>query len=310
MEKIIDNTKRNNNSLKKSKEKYDKSVALFAYSVFFIPIVHFILFTVLVKGLSVVLAFQDNEGAFTFFNFKYILTQLVIGGSDTFLQLRNTCMFFAVSILLIPVNVFISVVIYKKIFMHKVFQFIFFLPSIIGAIIWMSAYKNFLGPNGPLTVMLKNMGVEPVPQFLADSQYAIWACIMANVWLEIPGNMLIYCGTLTRIPKEVLEAGRLDGVGLFREIFQVIIPLIWPSISTNFIFTVIGFLGANGPILLLTQGKYDTFTIAFWFESVVLKQDTMNFNSASAFGVLMTLFTIPLTVIGQKLANKVETVEY
>ena len=37
---------------------------------------------------------------------------------------------------------------------------------------------------------------------------------------------------MERIPQEVIEAAKLDGVGVGRELFGIILPMIWPTIST------------------------------------------------------------------------------
>ncbi|MFR6641461.1 MAG: hypothetical protein ACLUSP_09190 [Christensenellales bacterium] len=37
---------------------------------------------------------------------------------------------------------------------------------------------------------------------------------------------------MARVPDSVLEAAKLDGCKPFREIVQLILPLIWPTLST------------------------------------------------------------------------------
>ena len=41
----------------------------------------------------------------------------------------------------------------------------------------------------------------------------------------------MFSGAIARIPKETLEAAKLDGAGLFREMFGMVLPLIWPTFA-------------------------------------------------------------------------------
>ena len=56
---------------------------------------------------------------------------------------------------------------------------------------------------------------------------------------------IVLTGALVRIPSEVLEAGKLDGVGFFREFWQVTIPLIYPTLNTLMIFSMAGIFTAD-----------------------------------------------------------------
>lgn len=102
--------------------------------------------------------------------------------------------------------------------------------------------------------------------------------------------------------------GNSDGVGFWREIANITVPLIWPAISTNLLFAVIGFFGASGNVLLLTEGRYNTTTLSYWLYDQVVVND--RYNVPSAMGILMTIASLPLVVICRWLSNKVETIEF
>ena len=155
---------------------------------------------------------------------------------------------------------------------------------------------------------MKMQWVSEVPEILADSRYALQGVMGMSIWLGLPSNMLLYCGSLARVPKEVIEAGKLDGITFFKEVRHLLIPLIWPLISTNIIFAFIGFFNSSGNVLLLTQGKYNTTTFSYWiYEQVVIGD---RYNVPSALGLIMTVLTLPFALIGHKLAGLVETVEF
>ena len=289
-----------------------RSMALFAWAVMSVQVLLFAVFYVYQNFSSILLAFRDaGTGAFTLDNFKFILTEIVASGGNStlFIALRNTVLFFLLGLVLMIPNIIIACALYKKIWGYKIFQIIFFLPSIIGAMVWAAAYKNFIAPDGPLFALLTNWGlVKEVPEILYDSRYALQGVMGMSIWLGLPGGMLLYCGTLARIPKSVIEAGHLDGITFFKEVWYLLVPLIWPLISTNLIFAFIGFFNSSGNVLLLTEGRFNTTTFSYWiYEQVVIGD---KYNIPSALGLIMTVLTLPFAWAGHRLSRMVETVEF
>ena len=289
-----------------------RSMAIFAWAVMSVQVVLFAVFYVYKNFSAIALAFKDPAtNAFTLGNFKYVFSEIVSssGGSTLFIAFRNTAIFFVLGLALMVPNIIISCVLYKRIWGYKIFQVIFFFPTIIGSMVWAAAYKNFIAPNGPMfSLLMKMHWVSEVPEILADSRYALQGVMGMSIWLGLPSNMLLYCGSLARVPKEVIEAGKLDGITFFKEVRHLLIPLIWPLISTNIIFAFIGFFNSSGNVLLLTQGKYNTTTFSYWiYEQVVIGD---RYNVPSALGLIMTVLTLPFALIGHKLAGLVETVEF
>ena len=287
-----------------------KSMALFAWAVMSVQVVLFAVFYVYKNFSAISLAFKDPyTNAFTWDNFKYIFTEMASGDSTLFIALRNTAIFFVLGLALMIPNIIISCVLYKRIWGYKIFQIIFFFPTIIGGMVWAAAYKNFIAPNGPMFALLMKMNlIAEVPEILADSRYALQGVVGMSVWLGLPSSMLLYCGSLARVPKSVVEAGKLDGITFFKEVRYILIPLIWPLISTNIIFAFIGFFNSSGNVLLLTQGKYNTTTFSYWIYEQVVVGD--KYNLPSALGLIMTVLTLPFALIGHKLSKLVDTVEF
>ena len=114
---------------------------------------------------------------------------------------------------------------------------------------------------------------------------------------------------MARIPEEVIESACLDGIGFFKELNFIVVPLIWSTISTMIVFTVVGLFTASGPILLFTQGEFDTYTISFWiFQQVERGYDP---NYPSAVGLFFTLIGTPIVLLSKYFLEKIGTdVEY
>ena len=69
---------------------------------------------------------------------------------------------------------------------------------------------------------------------LTDS---IWALLIPYVAFSLPQGMFLMTGFLQSVPKELEEAAVMDGCGIYRIVFQVITPLLKPSIATVAIMT-------------------------------------------------------------------------
>ena len=65
----------------------------------------------------------------------------------------------------------------------------------------------------------------------------IWALLIPYVAFSLPQGMFLMTGFIQSIPKELEEAAVMDGCGIYRIVFQIITPLLKPSIATVAIMT-------------------------------------------------------------------------
>lgn len=275
------------------------------------PILSFLVFWLAMNFTGLFTAFQvaGSDGVkLGFDNFKFVIDELRNPMSTLRGGFKNTFIFFFFNLLVqIPVCYAMSFFMYKKILGHNVFRYIFFLPCIISAVVMTAFVKFMLAPGGPLPVVWgKLFGVEPL--FLQDSRYAMPTLLVYGLWSGFGINLILYTASFNRIPQELVEAGKLDGLGLWQEVRYIVFPLTWPFFSTMLMLSFTGIFSASGPILLFTQGDYDTMTISFWiYQKTMTGAQT---GLAAALGWLLTVISFPLVLLVRKLADKVEPIEY
>lgn len=120
--------------------------------------------------------------------------------------------------------------------------------------------------------------------------------------------MILLSGSMAHIDASIIEAGKLDGVKMRQEIFYLVIPLIWPTLSTMIILAFTGLFGASGPILAFTEGQAQTTTLSYWIYDQV--RITGEYYYPSAVGLIMTLIGTPIALGMRYLLNKtLDTVE-
>lgn len=195
---------------------------------------------------------------------------------------------------------------YKKIFMNKLFSVIFMLPQIVSSVIMVAIYKNLVGTNGPLDKLYTLFsGEKMAPLLYTEGGVATWAIVIYCIWTGFGMNLILFSGAMAKIPPEVIESANLEGVGFMREFFAIELPLIWPTLSIMLLLSANGIFMASGPIILFTDGMYETQTISYWFyKAVILDND---YNIASAFGLMLTAAGAPLSLLVLYIRNKIST---
>lgn len=66
-----------------------------------------------------------------------------------------------------------------------------------------------------------------------------WAIIVVNAAFNLAFSIWILAGYFSSIPREIEEAAMIDGLGRFRAMLQVVLPLAKPGIVTAVVFTFI-----------------------------------------------------------------------
>lgn len=289
---------------------------LFIFALLLIPCLNWLVFWLYTNLQSIALAFQDaNTGAWTFDNFVQVWeninkTYIASSRQSLFMCITNTFKYFGTTLCInVPLCLIISFFMYKRIAGYKFFRLVFYLPAIISSVALVTAYTEFLQPNGPFFTVVKLLGgkVDKI-SVLEKGDTAMSAVLVYHVLTGFTTNVLLFTSGMARIPLEVIEAAKLDGVGPVREIIRIIFPLIWPTFSTQMLFILTGFFNSSGPILLFSTNTQNyTATIHFWlFDKVLYGQ----YNLPSAAGLCCTFIGVPIILIVRKVVEKIEPVEY
>ena len=99
---------------------------------------------------------------------------------------------------------------------------------------------------------------------------------------------------------EVLENAKLEGVNGRRELFDIILPMIWPTLTVSFVGSIGVVFTLFVQVQLLTGGSTGTQTIAYLINSLV----GSNNNVAATMGIIFTVVAIPIILLVKKLLDK------
>ena len=306
------------NTEKKTMSAYDRKVRfkrtlnkyVFIYAMMAVGILHFLTFSIYPNLNAFVLPFQNADGEWTWDNMKLVWNLITADNSIVWECLRNTIIYYFTGLILgFPFSVFFAYGLYRRVKLHRFYNFVFLIPMMISSVVLSNIFKNLISNTGPLAGLWEKIFHTQIPQFLYDPRYATWTMVFYIFMTGFGLNMIMYAGAMTRIPIDLWEQGDLDGLGYMRGLFSIALPLIWPTFSMMMVLSAIGVLGADGPLLLFTQGMYGTMTFGFWFYQNVVQLELYNY--ASAMGIYMSLASLPLFFLALWLRKKVPAnIEY
>lgn len=145
-----------------------------------------------------------------------------------------TIKYVAASVILINVLAFfLAYLVTAGISGQNFFRTSFFSPNLIGGLvlgfIWQFMFNVFLpsiGESNNWSLFTKT--------WLGDETKAFWALVIVTVWQYAGYMMVIFIAGLMSVPKDILEAAKIDGTSGLKQIIYMILPLMVPS----FIVTV------------------------------------------------------------------------
>ncbi len=280
---------------------------LFICSFLGLPILSFLVFYVYANFNAILMAFQrpvyggDVDFVWSMDNFTRIGNLLSsAGGSVLVKALVNTIMTWASGMLIgLPLSVLACYFFYVKIPGTKFFRAVMYLPQIITSSALVVLFKYAVGAGGPLEMLMGDSYINP----LTIEPSAMRTIIFYGVSFGFGTNIIILGSAMNSINTEMLEAGRVDGCTWFKELIYIILPTIWPTVSTIIILSCAGILGASGPILAFTKGEVGTMTLSFYIYKLVSGVGTgvTDLNLAAAIGITMTAVSLPLVFLVKRL---------
>ncbi len=295
-----------------SKRKKKKDVELICFILFavLIPVIHWLVFYVYANGSSIVMGFTNSQGRLSFENFVRLYEEFKMPTSSIRIALKNTLITYVIGLVLFIPRILVSYFLYKQIPGASFFRIVFFIPSILFSVCVAMCFTRMVGTSGFIAKMVGDiLGMDRVPELLADSRFANYVIWGQMIWLGFPGDMIIWGGTFARIPNEVLESAKIDGVTWWSEFTRITVPLVWPTVALKLVLTAATIFSATGQVFLLTGGGYGTVTLSAWQYITLLEGSgsryTSNvYNYLSAVGIVMTVIAVSISLVIRKYTDK------
>ena len=286
----------------------------------FLPLLQYLIFYVGVNFNSILLSFQyyDTDKLSYAFNFSNLFENYkdvfsMLFTDPTMITTMKNSLIAYLSVLLIdtPLALLFSYYIMKKFTGHKAFRIILFAPSIVSGMIMIYIFQvlvNNIYPDIVGTVTgLK--GKELVDyQLLVNPDTRFASIIVYRLFLGFGMNVLLYTGSMSAVSEEMMEAARLDGVGDWGEFRYIILPSVWPTLTTFLVVGVAGFFTNNLGLFDLYGEKADSsiWTLGYYMykETIIGQKHPTMYPALSAMGIVFTLFAFPVSLLVKRSCEK------
>lgn len=188
----------------------------------------------------------------------------------------------------------------------RIFRTIFLYPLMIAPVVAGLLWRFLLIDNfGIVGALLARVGILTNPNqigWLSNPNLVLFSVAIPDIWLTTSFMTLVLFAGLQNLPADVIEAARLDGVGGWRLLQRIILPLLRPVIAVALIVRGIDAAKAFDVILIQTNGGPEQASTTL---SLLIYQTMVRFGEpglASAMSVvylivMLAVATVAITTI-------------
>lgn len=165
----------------------------------------------------------------------------------------------------------------------------FVVMSTVVGILWTWMLEKDFG------LINATLGVK-IP-WLVSKDYAMYGVILATIWWTVGYNMVLFLAGLQDIPRELYEAGHIDGASNFQLFRYITLPLLAPTTFVVLMLTIINSFQVFDQVFVMTSGGPGTSTLTLVQYIYTTAFQFRKFGYGSAVAVLLFVILIALALI-------------
>ena len=304
---------------------HERNAQIFCISVLAFMLIQWLVFYVYANINNFLLAFQRfdaNSGQQVFLAGNHLFDNFVRFFRELFSKnvsgyFFNGAIMHLTGLACLPLSIMFAFVIYKKLPCGGIFKVLLYLPTIMSAMVIALLFRYFIeyGAEG-IYVKLFHGLKEDYPRFITDSRYAFGTMLLYSFFTGLPGSLLLNLGTMSRIPDELIEVGKLEGFSLWQEFYHLTIPMMFPILQIYCLGIFVGFFNAQGPLFAIYGNKLgsapdETVTFGYYMALQVIGDsgggtgdNRFNYGFTTAANLSIGLISIPIIWGTKKLFDK------
>lgn len=176
----------------------------------------------------------------------------------------------------------------------RIIKSLFFMPLALSLVVVGQVWYWIYQPaGGLLNILLRAVGLPSLQHaWLADPSFALWAVIIAWCWQQVSLALVLFLAGLTSVPRELVEASRVDGASGAQQLRSVVLPALRPAFAVVISLALINSLKSFDIVYVMTQGGpfHTTETLAVLAYRTAFQ--TYDFGYGSAISVVLFLITM------------------
>lgn len=164
------------------------------------------------------------------------------------------------------------------------------IPTIVSAKMWAWMLNDQFGMINDLMMHLHL--IEHKIAWTANSDTAMIAVLIVDIWKTTPFMALLILAGLQMIPKDIYEATEIDGVNPVKTFFYVTLPLVRPALMVAVIFRLLDAMRIFDLIYVLTPNSSQTKTM-----SVIARENLIDFDKFAYGSAELTLLFLLIAIM-------------
>jgi sn-glycerol 3-phosphate transport system permease protein len=169
----------------------------------------------------------------------------------------------------------------------------------VASLMWLTLFNPSIGV---INQLLLELGRDPV-RWLQDKDTALIAVSVTTVWQNLGITFIIISAGLQSLPDDLYEAARVDGIGPWRQLRHITLPLLSPTLLFASVVLTISAFQSFGQIDLLTEGgPLDSTRVIVY--SIFSDARAGDLGLASAQATLLFVILFLLTLVQMRVLER------
>jgi multiple sugar transport system permease protein len=179
-------------------------------------------------------------------------------------------------------------------------------PLLLSPVAVGLSWRLILHPD--LGILNYGLGLVGLPKmaWLGDVNLAMPTIIAVDIWHETSALILIFYAGLSALPKEPLEAARVDGASGWQSLRHITIPLMVPIIVVAILIRLVSAVKTYDLVYILTRGgpgtATETISFLIWRTGLA---GPLDIGQAAAGSIILLLVIVLLTVLLLRATDRV-----
>lgn len=216
---------------------------------------------------------------------------------DSWKVVGNTVIFTVVAVVgSMVLGLALALLLDRKLFGRNVVRSAIFAPFVISGAAIGVAFQFIFDPSfGLVQDVLHRLGVEKVPDFYSNPNWALFMVTVTYIWKNLGYSFVIYLAALQGTRAELMEAAEIDGASRWTTFRKVLLPQLRPTTFFLSITVLLNSLQVFDIINVMTRGGplgNGTMTMVYQ----VYEESFRNFRAGYGATVATIMFLVLLIV--------------
>ncbi|PLV60045.1 hypothetical protein AS005_01785 [Thermotoga sp. KOL6] len=187
---------------------------------------------------------------------------------------------------------------------------IYLYPLVVAPIVAGTLWAWFFDPqSGVLNSILDLVNLSNFKAgWIADPKLAVYCMIVAGIWQNLGFALVLYTAAIREIPREHIEAAKVDGANMRQIFFHIVVPEIGHATLIIFSLLVLYTLKVFDLVWIMTRGGpgYATEVLPYLMYRITFRQLLVGMGAAVAVVILMLSIVILIPLSKWMMARWIE----